>query len=258
MSEKPSVLRTTDEPALHLARVLVRSAPFGALATFDVDSGFPFSSRVLLGTDFDGVPVILVSDLSTHTRGLRADRRCSILAGEPQKGDPLNSPRITVLSEAERVDRPSPDHMRIRRRFLRRHPKAKLYVDFGDFSFFRLTPLSASLNGGFGKAYAIEGRELLIDSPVNVELSENDDKLIKILSNLENKSVKKLARICFSEKTGRWTLSNIDSAGFELSFGSEIRRFEFNKIISSQEELLNIYLTLLKEPMNGSQHFSDL
>ncbi len=67
MKDQASVLRETDEEARKLARVLLRSARYGALAVLDPATGFPFASRVLLGTDIDGVPVILVSALSTHT-----------------------------------------------------------------------------------------------------------------------------------------------------------------------------------------------
>jgi putative heme iron utilization protein len=48
-----------------------------------------------------------------------------------------------------------PVHARIRTRFLNRHAKAKLYIDFPDFRFFRLDSAIASLNGGFGRAYIL-------------------------------------------------------------------------------------------------------
>lgn len=88
MSEKPNVLRETDDEARKLARVLLRSARSAALAVTEPGSGgFPFVSRVLVGIDIDGTPVILVSRLSTHTQALTADRRASLLTGEPGKGD---------------------------------------------------------------------------------------------------------------------------------------------------------------------------
>ena len=64
MSEKQNVLRETDDEARKLARMLLRSARSGALAAIEPDSGgFPFVSRVLIGFDVDGAPVILVSRL---------------------------------------------------------------------------------------------------------------------------------------------------------------------------------------------------
>jgi putative heme iron utilization protein len=163
-AEKPSVLRETDDDAREQARVLLRSAPYVALAVIDPQTGFPSVSRVVVATDVDGVPVILVSGLSAHTRALDADPRCSLMAGEPGKGDPLAYPRLTVQCLAERIGRDRPVHGRLRDRFLAQHPKTQLYIDFPDFGFFRLQPQTASLNGGFGKAYLMPGDDLLIRS----------------------------------------------------------------------------------------------
>jgi putative heme iron utilization protein len=59
------------------------------------------------------------------------DPRASILLAESGKGDPLAHPRLTVIGRLERCPDP-----RVRERFLARHPKARLYADFVDFSFF--------------------------------------------------------------------------------------------------------------------------
>jgi putative heme iron utilization protein len=161
-TDQKSVIRPTDEASLALARQLVRAAKYAALGVLDPDAGFPLVSRALVGTDIDGCPVILISALAAHTKALLADCRCSLLCGEPGKGDPLAWPRITLLCEAERVESGSESDVRIRGRFLRLHPKAKLYAGFSDFAFFRLVPRSANLNGGFGKAYIISGDALTI------------------------------------------------------------------------------------------------
>ncbi|MET0748758.1 MAG: HugZ family protein, partial [Rhizobium sp.] len=81
MTQKPlAVRRETDQDALRLARILLRSARYAAIAVVAPDSGFPAVSRVLVGTDLDGVPVILVSMLSAHTKALALDPRASLLA----------------------------------------------------------------------------------------------------------------------------------------------------------------------------------
>ncbi|MGO8205315.1 pyridoxamine 5'-phosphate oxidase family protein, partial [Rhizobium ruizarguesonis] len=71
------------------------------------ENGFPFVSRVLVATDIDGIPVILVSQLSAHTRALARDPRASLLTGEPGKGDPLAYPRLTTQCLAEPVEHSS-------------------------------------------------------------------------------------------------------------------------------------------------------
>ena len=161
MTDKPSVIRPTDEEARLLARRLILTAPHIALAFHDPDTGWPAISRTLVAVDDAGIPFILVSSLAAHTRALLHDERCSFLAGEPGKGDPLAHPRISVQAKAERIDREDPFHPALRQLFLARHPKTSLYIDFPDFSFFRLMPQSASLNGGFGRAFVLKTEDLV-------------------------------------------------------------------------------------------------
>lgn len=157
---KSVVLETTDE-AVTLARTLIRAARYGAIATLDPASGRPVVTRVGLGTDADGAPTILVSALAAHTPALRADPRCSLLVGEPGKGDPLAHPRLTLHCDAREIDHGSDEEIRIAGRYLAANPKAALYAGLGDFRYFRLEPLSASLNAGFGRAYALSAADVL-------------------------------------------------------------------------------------------------
>ena len=140
----------TDDDARTLARALIAGADFGALAVMAADGPAPLVSRVAV-TAVGGVPHLLVSGLSVHTAALKANPACSILLGEPGgKGDPLTHPRLTYVAEAVPADKAA-----LRDAWLARHPKAKLYYDFGDFELLRLEPLAGLLNGGFGKAYRL-------------------------------------------------------------------------------------------------------
>ena len=151
-------IRETDEEALGLARDLSRET-LGALAVIDPETGFPAVSRASTIV-FGGQPILLISSLSHHTRALEADPRCSLMLGTPPpKGDPLAFPRVSVLGEALPIDRALEEHPILREYWLRAHPKAALYIDFGDFSFWRIEVSRASLNGGFGKAYELTGEE---------------------------------------------------------------------------------------------------
>lgn len=167
MQPPTSPIRPTDDDARALARSLLQDARFGALAVLHPDSGAPFVSRIAVALDPRGVPMTLISDLSLHTRALHAAPQASLLLGEPgPRGDPLTHPRITLQVRAEFVPRNTPDHDRLRRHYLRQHPKAKLYVDFTDFGFVRLPVGSAALNGGFGKAFELSGADLALpDQP---------------------------------------------------------------------------------------------
>ena len=172
--DKPKILRDTDDAA----RELLLTARFGAIAVIDPHTGYPNSSRVLTATDGAGLPVILASRLAAHTKALLASPRCSLLIGEPGKGDPLAWPRISLQCDAEQIGSDNPEREHLRARFLRRHPKASLYIDFPDFMFFRLVPASASLNGGFGKAYALTPDDLGPPSGFAALTHEEENRLV--------------------------------------------------------------------------------
>ena len=74
-------------------------------------------------------------------------------------GDPLAHARITVIGQAVRI-MDDGDRAAVRARYLARNPKAKLYVDFADFSFWRLAVERAAYNAGFGKAFAMNAEDL--------------------------------------------------------------------------------------------------
>ncbi|EJJ25997.1 putative heme iron utilization protein [Rhizobium sp. CF142] len=228
MKEPSSTLRETDDEARKLARTLLRSARYAALAVLDPETGFPFASRVLLGTDIDGVPVILVSALSTHTKALAADARASLLTGEPGKGDPLAYARLTTQCRAEQVERDTPLHARIRTRFLNRHAKAKLYIDFPDFRFFRLIPQSASLNGGFGRAYILDGSDLVIHSRANDDIAEKADAAVQDLVARHPDLMLALTSRLKAPEAGPWRICGVDSAGFDMISGDLLMRCEFD------------------------------
>lgn len=156
--DKPQVLRETDEAARLQARVFVRETTHGALATLEPGTGWPLASRVSLAVDADDTPLILISRLSAHYGALEADARCSLLLGEVGDGDPLRYPRITVVCAANKV--PPEQRVAVKAQFLQRHPGAEMYADFPDFDFWRLVPQRASLNAGFGKAYALSSDDL--------------------------------------------------------------------------------------------------
>lgn len=235
MQEKPSPIRETDEEARRLGRRLLRGARYAALAVIDAQTGFPAVSRALLGMDLDGVPVILVSDLASHTVALKQDPRCSIMTGEPGKGDPLAHARITVFCTAESVDRDSADHTRIRDRFIARHRKAEFYVDFADFRFFRLVPSHAALNGGFGKAYALTAQELTI---INSSFAADWLQLQKLVGAMTAEA-DAAALALKAKEIGDWTISGVDMAGFDLIRGDILLRYEFDEPIPDSNEILD-------------------
>jgi putative heme iron utilization protein len=149
-----------DAEARALAQRLLHTATYAALAV--VEDGHPTVSRIALAVTPDGAPLSLVSELSSHTRALDTSPTCALLVGEPEdKGDPLTHPRLTLHATARFIRHGQPDHPALRAHYLSQRPKAKLYIDFGDFRLVRFDVTTALLNGGFGKAYKLQPSDLL-------------------------------------------------------------------------------------------------
>ncbi len=161
--QNPDVIRPTDKGARALAQNLLEQAAFGAIAVIDLATQTPMVTRIALATDMDGAPVTLISDLSQHTRALRDNPACSLLLGEPgdKGGDPLTHPRLTLQCRAAFVAQNTPAHMTLRNRYLDQRPKARQYIDFGDFRFVTFHIVEGFLNGGFGKAYTLAKADII-------------------------------------------------------------------------------------------------
>ena len=115
------------------AKGLLRSVRAGALAT-STPEHTPFASLVTVATAPDGSPILLVSRLAAHTRHLEADPRLSLLLARSRRGRPArpsapDDPRHRGPRDG------SGRRAALRARFLAKHPKAELYADFPDFSF---------------------------------------------------------------------------------------------------------------------------
>ncbi len=157
-------IRPTDDEARALARGLMSNARFAALGVLQ-DSA-PMVSRVAFGLSPDSAPLTLISSLSQHAKALRDDPSASLMVGEPgDKGDPLTHPRLTLQARATFIDHDAPEYEEMAAHWLRDHPKAKLYIGFGDFHFALFSVTGAFLNGGFGKAFFLTPVDLGLCGP---------------------------------------------------------------------------------------------
>jgi hypothetical protein len=245
--ERPDTVLETDEEARALARRLVREARFGALGVLDLADGAPFVSRVALASEPDGHPVMLVSSLSRHTQALRSDPRCSLLVGEPGKGDPLAHPRLSITGEARFLDRESREHATARRRFLARHPKASLYADFADFSFVRIVMARASLNGGFARAYAMSESDLsLRGHPALEGLCEMEAGAVAHMNEDHLDAVALYAEKLAGKEPGNWRMTSFDPEGMDLADGGRVARVPFDPPLQDASELRPRLVALAK------------
>ena len=204
------------------AKRLMRLARTAALATLDPASGAPLTTLVGVASDFDGAPLFLMSTLARHTRQLAADPRASLLLTDrPERGDPLNHPRVTLNGRVEEAQ-----GARVRARYLQRNPKAKLYVDFADFAFFRLAIETVHFNGGFGRADALTPADVLIARDAETALADAEPSLIDWVNGFGDETV---ARFAGRKSAGRqiWRAIGLDAEGLDLAAGGQAARLPF-------------------------------
>jgi putative heme iron utilization protein len=255
MAEKTKdVLRPTDEEAVRLARTLVRSARHGAIAVLEPETGAPLASRVAVATDHDGAPVILISGLAAHTGGIEADPRCSLLVGEPGKGDAMAHARITLICIAEKIARDDPRHERIAGRFLSHTPKAKLYAGLGDFAFYRLEPQRASLNGGFGKAYALTREHMLTQGDQLDAIAAAEAGAIAHMNEDHADAIANYAAV-FGKAAGDegWVMTGVDADGFDLAAGDRVLRIPFARPLADAADMHKTLVAMAIEARQARQ-----
>jgi putative heme iron utilization protein len=140
-------------------RTLLSEASAGMLSTMSRKrEGFPFGSLMPYALDGQGRPLFLISGMAMHTQNLKADPRASLFVAQATAGeDPLGAARATLVGEG----RPTPESeiAAARAVYLAAHPNAQYWVDFADFSFFRLEVLEVYYVGGFGVMGWVEAQE---------------------------------------------------------------------------------------------------
>ncbi len=205
-----------------LARSLLRSISTASLATLSKGAGYPFATLTSVATMPDGAPILLVSELAHHTRNLRGDCRASLLLAQGGKGDPMAHPRLTLVGKLEAITDPV-----ARERFLRRNPKAALYADFPDFSFWRLIPEAGHLNGGFARAADYAGADLLCDVSQADELIAAEARLLDEINAEPRAYLSTLASAAGEDHKKPWRATGLDPEGLDLQAPQENARLVF-------------------------------
>ena len=130
------------------ARDLIESSRHGVLCTLLSEGGEPYASLVDVLPLPDGDAVMFLSRLAEHRMNVDADPRASLLLG-PAIGsrDALTQPRITIVGRAAQVE----DRAEFRAAYLEAHPAAAAFIDFADFTFYRLHAERMRYIAGFGR-----------------------------------------------------------------------------------------------------------
>lgn len=232
-------------------RTLVSAQSRGTLCTLAAEpEGYPYGSVASYALDDAGNPLFFVSLMAEHTQNAMRDPRASLLAAEPvpDGADPLASGRATLLGDLTEV--PASDRPAVRDRYLEANPTAAYYIDFGDFTFYRLAVRDIRYVGGYGRmswvdaaGYADAEADPLVDAAAGIIGHMNEDHA--------EAQVLFCRHLAGRPDTTEASMSAVDRYGFELvavsPTGRAALRLGFAEPCTTGDEVRRAMVALVAE-----------
>jgi heme iron utilization protein len=247
-SDQPAVAEPT---YAERARTLMYLSRVGGLSTLSRrQPGFPFGSVMPYGLDEQGRPIFLISTMAMHTQNLKADGRASLLVTQDSgDGDPLGASRVTLVGNVGPI--PEAEVAAARALYLTRHANSKYWVDFEDFSFYRLEGVDIYYVGGFGVMGWVSASEYGSSHPD--PLADAMDGIIQHMNADHKEALVLLARKFAQIEAQEATMTAVDRLGFQVRLKTEEgmrgARIAFPRAVSSSAETR----TALVEMVRGAR-----
>jgi hypothetical protein len=236
---------TADFDPARLTRSLLRRSRQGALATLMAGAGDPYCSLVNVASHADAAPVLLISRLALHTKNILADNRVSLMLDERAAGDPLEGARIMLSGRAGEAQ--GDDVTILRRRYLNAHPSAEAFVDFKDFSFFRINPSAIHLVAGFGRIIDLKPEQFLTGISDAGALLEAEPGAIEHMNTDHRDTMNLYATRLLGAEAADWRCTGCDPDGIDLQAGSIVLRLDFPERVTGPGELRKMLVRLADE-----------
>jgi putative heme iron utilization protein len=244
-SDQPAVAEPT---YAERARTLMYLSRVGSLSTLSrKQPGFPFGSVMPYGLDEQGRPIFLISTMAMHTQNLKADGRASLLVTQDSgDGDPLGASRVTLVGNVAPV--PEAEVAAVRAVYLARHANSKYWVDFEDFSFYRLETVDIYYVGGFGVMGWVSASEYGSSQPD--PLADAMDGIIQHMNADHKDALLLLARKFSQIEAQEATMTAVDRLGFQVRLktqeGMRGARIAFPRAVSSSVETRTVLVEMVR------------
>jgi putative heme iron utilization protein len=186
----------------------------GSLSTVSrKQAGFPFGSVMPYGLDPQGRPIFLISTMAMHTQNLQADPRASLLVTQPDgDGDPLGASRVTLVGNVLTI--PEPEIADARRLYLERYANSSYWVDFDDFSFYRMDVVDVYYVGGFGVMGWVQASDY--DQAQPDPLADVAAGIIEHMNADHKDALVLLARASAGIESQEAAMTSVDRLGFQV------------------------------------------
>ena len=243
-SNQPAVAEPT---FAERARTLVYLGRVGSLSTVSrKQQGFPFGSVMPYGLDDHANPVFLISTMAMHTQNVQVDPRSSLLVTQPDIiGDPLGASRVTLLGNIQPV--PAPEVAEARRLYLARYANSKYWVDFDDFSFYRMDVVDVYYVGGFGVMGWVPASEYYRGQPD--PLADTATAIIQHMNTHHGEALILLARALAGIESQEVAMTSVDRLGFQVRLktqdGTRGARIAFLREVSSPAEAREVLVEMV-------------
>jgi putative heme iron utilization protein len=236
---------TADFDPTKLARSLLRRSRQGALATLMAESHDPYCSLVNVASFADGSPILLISRLAVHTKNILDDGRVSLMLDEHAAGDPLEGARIMLAGKAEQAS--GDDVAALRRRYLNAHPSAEAFVDFKDFSFFRIKPAGLHLVAGFGRIIDLTPGQFMTDISDAAALLDAEPGAVEHMNADHRDAMNLYATKLLGAEAADWRCTGCDPDGIDMQAGTSTLRLDFPERVTSGADLRKVLVRLAAE-----------
>lgn len=164
---------------------------------------------------------------------------------ERAAGDPLEGARIMLAGRAEEIAGEAAGTLR--RRYLNAHPSAQAFVDFKDFSFFRVVPSGAHLVAGFGRIIDLKPAKFLTDISDAGELLEAEQGAIEHMNEDHRETMNLYATRLLGAEPADWSCIGCDPDGMDMQAGGTVLRLDFPERVTSGGALRKMLARLAGE-----------
>jgi putative heme iron utilization protein len=209
-------------------------------------NGDPYCSLVNVASHPDGSPILLISRLALHTRNILGDARVSLMLDERAEGDPLEGARIMLAGRAEE-EANAAELAILRRRYLNAHPSAEAFVDFKDFSFFRIRPVAMHLVAGFGRIIDLTPEQFLTDISDAEALLEAEQGAIEHMNADHPDAMNLYATRLLGADSAEWRCTGCDPDGIDMAAGARVLRLDFPERVTGPGELRKMLVKLVTD-----------
>jgi heme iron utilization protein len=230
------------------ARTLMYLSSIGSLSTLSrKQPGYPFGSVMPYGLDGHGRPIFLISTMAMHTQNLQNDPHASLLVTQlDTEGEPLGASRVTLLGSALPI--PKPELAEVRGLYLERHANSKYWVDFEDFSFYRMEVVDVYYVGGFGVMGWVSASDY--DRSQRDPLADSMAEIIQHMNADHKDALVMLARTFAHIDSTEATMTAVDRLGFHvrLKTGEGMRgsRIAFLREVRNQGETRKVLVEMVQ------------